>query len=76
FSGRRTHPYALLSTSPCIDTGDTSEIAHMTSISVFTHEIIWSFTYSPYDAGNSDRLADGDSDGTEAVDMGAYEFMR
>jgi hypothetical protein len=59
FDSLGTHPYALHSSSPCIDTGtpDTTGLF-----------------LPPWDLLYHQRVWDGDNNGTAVVDMGCYEF--
>lgn len=63
--------YHLRSDSPCIDAGDNSAIPPDTNDldgDGNTTELL------PWDLDSRPRFADGDCNGTEVVDMGAYEF--
>jgi len=61
----------LLATSPCIDTGDNNSVpADTTDLDNDGNTI----EPIPYDLDGRDRFADGDCNGTDIVDMGAYEF--
>jgi hypothetical protein len=59
FEGTGDHPYTLALGSPCIDAG-TPDTAGL------------SLPY--WDIIGNQRIWDGDSNGTEIIDMGAYEF--
>jgi hypothetical protein len=59
FEGAGDDPYALSIGSPCIDGGTPD----LTGISI-----------TPYDILGNVRVWDGDENGSEIIDMGAYEF--
>ena len=63
--------YHLLPTSPCIDVGDNNSVPVDFSdldSDANTAEPI------PWDLNRRGRIVDGDCNGTDIVDMGAYEF--
>jgi predicted outer membrane repeat protein len=59
FEGAGDHPYQITSGSPCIDAGTPDT----TGLNLPLTDLIGNF-----------RIWDGDGDGVERIDMGAYEF--
>jgi hypothetical protein len=59
FAGTGDDPYSLLPGSPCIDAGKPDTTG---------------LNLPPWDIIGNLRVWDGDGDGTEVIDMGAYEF--
>ncbi|MCK4311183.1 MAG: right-handed parallel beta-helix repeat-containing protein [Candidatus Cloacimonetes bacterium] len=59
FAGTGVHPFTLLESSPCIDTG-TPETTGL--------------NLPPWDLINNERIWDGDENGIAVIDMGAYEY--
>jgi beta-lactam-binding protein with PASTA domain len=63
--------YHLLPTSPCIDIGDNNSIpADIADLDGDANTI----EPIPFDLDGRARIVDGDCNGTNVVDMGAYEF--
>jgi parallel beta-helix repeat protein len=64
--------YHLLTSSPCIDTGDNNSVPPDRvdlDADGNTTELI------PFDLDGNARIVDADNDGNAVVDMGAYEFF-
>ncbi|NOX90644.1 MAG: PKD domain-containing protein, partial [Calditrichaeota bacterium] len=60
FGGKKNHPYALNGTSAAIDRGTTKNLL---------------VDLPEYDVAGRPRVMDGNNDGEDQIDMGAYEFF-